>query len=54
MSAGKGAAMDYANDNQPPEIARYRGSYLILAVALLVSLALWFVVGLAMWRSFGF
>jgi hypothetical protein len=44
--------MDYANDNDPPGVARYRGSYPLLALALLVSFGLWFVVGLAAWRAF--
>ena len=39
--------MDYANDNERPRIGQYRGSYVPLALALLVSLALWFVVGLS-------
>jgi hypothetical protein len=43
--------MDYANDNEPPRIGQYRGSYSLLALALLVSLALWFVVGLSVWRA---
>jgi hypothetical protein len=44
--------MDYANDNKPAEVARYRGSFSLLALALLVSLALWLVVGLSVWRAF--
>jgi hypothetical protein len=44
--------MDYANDNKPAEVERYRGSYPLLVLALLVSCALWFVVGLSAWRGF--
>jgi len=44
--------VDYANDNERPRIGKYRGSYVPLALALLVSLALWFVVGLSVWLAF--
>ena len=50
--SGAGRRMDYANDNEPPEIARYRGSFSLLALAFIVSFALWLVVGLSVWRAF--
>jgi len=38
--------MDYANDNEPAEVAQYRGSVPLLALALLVSCAIWLGSGL--------
>jgi hypothetical protein len=56
MLAGQGArrCMGYANDNEPTEEpGESHESYSLLVPALLVSCALWFVVGLAIWRAFG-
>ena len=44
--------MDYANDNNPPGTLRIRATIPVLALALLISAALWFVIGLAAWRAF--
>ena len=44
--------MNYANDDERLRIGQYRGSYVPLALALLVSLAMWFVVGFSVWRAF--
>jgi hypothetical protein len=45
--------LDEANDNkQAGASADSHQSYSLLAPALLVSCALWFVVGLAIWRAF--
>lgn len=52
MSAG-GCHVDYANDNHAPEVERYRGSLALAALALLVSCALWLIIGLAAWRALG-
>ena len=49
--------MDNANDNRPVELEleleleRDRGSHSPLALALLVSCALWCIAGLAAWRA---
>jgi hypothetical protein len=48
--ARQGCRMDYANDNEPPEVARNLRNYTILGLALLVSVTLWFVMGLWVWR----
>jgi len=44
--------MDYANDNMPPGTARLRVSIPVLAFALLISCAVWFVLGVTLWRAF--
>jgi hypothetical protein len=44
--------MDYANDNDAPEVERNLRNYAILVVALFVSGTLWLVMGLWVWRVF--
>jgi hypothetical protein len=51
MSVGVGRRMDYANDNMPTGTARIRVSIPVLALALIVSCAVWFVLGFTLWRS---
>ncbi len=43
--------MDYANDNAPTEITRYRGTPWLLALAVFTSLAAWFVIKLTLRRA---
>ena len=46
------SCMDYANDNVPVGTARLRVSIPVLALALLISCAVWSVLGLTLWRAF--
>jgi hypothetical protein len=45
--------MDYANDNNPPELAQNLRNYTILGFALLVSGTLWVVMGIWIWSVLG-
>jgi hypothetical protein len=51
MVWGWALPMDHANDNEPAAVERYRGNYPLLALALLISCAVWFVLGLTIWRA---
>ena len=43
--------MDYANDNMPAGSVRIRVRIPALSVALVASCAVWFVLGLTLWRA---
>jgi hypothetical protein len=50
-AGGTERRMDHANDNEPAQVAQSHGNYPLLALALLLSCALWFVLGLSVWRA---